>query len=61
MRLRLEKIERLPEHIYERLEACLLESSTPQNVVPYIFGEFTVYELQKITEILLETIYIKNQ
>ena len=56
MRIDLKENLQLPDHIYERLEAVLEESNKAENVVPYIFGEFKVAELEKVTQILLETI-----
>ena len=56
MRIDLKENLQLPDHIYDRLEAVLEESNKAENVVPYIFGEFRMYELDKVTQILLETI-----
>ena len=56
MRIDLKKNLQLPDHLYERLESVLEESNKAENVVPYIFGEFKMYELEKVTQILLETI-----
>ena len=56
MKIDLKKNLQLPDGIYERLTDVLEESNKAENVVPYIFGEFKMYELEKVTQILLETI-----
>jgi len=56
MILNYERNSRLPSSLYSRLDATLIESNVPENVVPHIFGEFTLNELQRVTQILLETI-----
>jgi len=56
MKIDLKENLQLPDHIYDRLEAVLMESNKAENVVPYVFGEFKMYELEKVTQILLETI-----
>lgn len=60
MRLKLIKLKKYSNDLHERLEACLDEGPIPENVIPYIFGEFTVYELEKVTEILLASLHARD-
>ena len=48
------KNPQLPEYIYEKLDAVLMESTSPERLTPYVFGEFTIYQMEKVVQILLE-------
>jgi peptidyl-tRNA hydrolase len=56
MKVKLKENLQLPSHIFDRLDAVLSESNKAENIVPYVFGEFKISELEKVTQILLETI-----